>query len=198
MALWLAMLLPCSLLATERWQSDDYLIQSFMEVAMKREYGHEAQVRFSRWQGPIRLKLINEFGDKPLQAALKLNETTNFLTQRTYEQIKALTEQGRTTDAARVAQEAYATAIESRTPQLAGALGYVERAWLSIKNATKGAFDAALNIGRGNTLDGQIEALRQRIESAQTSIYSRDKVPELRQELALLQEQQRIDRKSVV
>lgn len=68
MALWLAMLLPCSLLATERWQSDDYLIQSFMEVAMKREYGHEAQVRFSRWQGPIRLKLINEFGDKPLQA----------------------------------------------------------------------------------------------------------------------------------
>lgn len=32
------------------------------------EYGHEAQVRFSRWQGPIRLKLINEFGDKALQA----------------------------------------------------------------------------------------------------------------------------------
>ena len=66
--MWLAALLPCTLQATERWQSDDYLIQSFMEVAMKREYGHEAQVRFSRWQGPIRLKLINEFGDKPLQA----------------------------------------------------------------------------------------------------------------------------------
>ena len=137
-------------------------------------------------------KAFQSLADKPLHAALKLNETTNFLTQRTYEQIKALTEQGRTTDAARVAQEAYATAIESRTPQLAGALGYVERAWLSIKNATKGAFDAALNIGRGNTLDGQIEALRQRIESAQTGIYSRDKVPELRQELALLQEQQRM------
>ncbi len=68
LALWLAALLSCSLQAAERWQSNDYLVQSFMEVAMKREYGHEAQVRFSRWQGPIRLKLINEFGDKALQA----------------------------------------------------------------------------------------------------------------------------------
>lgn len=68
LALWLATLLPCTLQAAERWQSNDYLVQSFMEVAMKREYGHEAQVRFSRWQGPIRLKLINEFGDKALQA----------------------------------------------------------------------------------------------------------------------------------
>jgi hypothetical protein len=66
--LWLAALLPLSSQAAERWQSDDYLTMSFFEVAMKREYGHAQHVRFSRWQGPIRLKLINEFGDKPLQA----------------------------------------------------------------------------------------------------------------------------------
>ncbi|MFM4995481.1 MULTISPECIES: DUF2927 domain-containing protein [Aeromonas] len=65
LVLWL---LSLPLFAAERWQRDDYLLQSFMEVAMKREYGHEAQIRFSRWQAPIRLKLINEFGDKPLQA----------------------------------------------------------------------------------------------------------------------------------
>ena len=62
----LALLLPLS--ATERWQRDDYLVQSFMEIAMKREYGHEQQEHFSRWPGPVRLKLVNEFGDKPLQA----------------------------------------------------------------------------------------------------------------------------------
>lgn len=69
LCLWLASLfcLPTAL-AAERWQSDDYLTQSFFEIAMKREYGHEQHVRFSRWQTPIRLKLINEYGDKPLQA----------------------------------------------------------------------------------------------------------------------------------
>lgn len=65
---WLAWMPSQPLQAAARWQSDAYLIQSFMEVAMKREYGHETQIRFSRWQAPIRLKLINEFGDKPLQA----------------------------------------------------------------------------------------------------------------------------------
>lgn len=68
MGLWLAWLPLGDVQGAARWQSDDYLIQSFFEVAMKREYGHEQHVRFSRWQTPIRLKLINEFGDKPLQA----------------------------------------------------------------------------------------------------------------------------------
>ena len=65
LALWLLSLPIC---AAERWQREEYLIQSFMEIAMKREYGHEKTVRFSRWHAPIRLKLINEFGDKALQA----------------------------------------------------------------------------------------------------------------------------------
>lgn len=54
--------------ATERWQSDSYLIESFMTIAMEREYGEAKQTRFARWQQPVRLKLVNESGDKPLQA----------------------------------------------------------------------------------------------------------------------------------
>ena len=54
--------------ATERWQSDSYLVESFMAIAMEREYGEAKQTRFARWQQPIRLQLINESGDKPLQA----------------------------------------------------------------------------------------------------------------------------------
>ena len=107
-------------------------------------------------------------------------------------QIKALEDQGRTVDAARVAQEAYAHAIEGRTPQVLATLGLVERAWLAIKSATKSAVDAALDIGRGNTLEEQIAKVRARIDSAGAGIYSRDKVPALRDELALLQEQARM------
>jgi phage-related minor tail protein len=137
-------------------------------------------------------KAFASLAKEPLTAALKLNEGTNFLTRSVYEQIKALTEQGRTVDAARVAQEAYASAVEQRTPQLLQGLGYVERAWNAIKNATKGAADAALSVGRGNTLEDQIKAVQDRLESAKTGIYSRDKVPALRDELALLQEQARM------
>jgi phage-related minor tail protein len=137
-------------------------------------------------------KAFASLAKEPLTAALKLNEGTNFLTKSVYDQIKALNEQGRTVDAARVAQEAYSAVLEQRTPQLLQGLGYVERAWLAIKDATKGAADAALNVGRGNTLEGQIEAVLARLESARTGIYSRDKVPALRQELALLQEQARM------
>jgi hypothetical protein len=54
--------------ANERWQSDSYLVESFMAIAMEREYGEAKQTGFARWQQPIRLQLINESGDKPLQA----------------------------------------------------------------------------------------------------------------------------------
>ena len=54
--------------ADERWQSDSYLTESFMAIAMEREYGEARQTRFARWQQPIRLLLVNESGDKPLQA----------------------------------------------------------------------------------------------------------------------------------
>ncbi|MGN5288141.1 DUF2927 domain-containing protein [Aeromonas sp. 11P] len=54
--------------ADERWQSDSYLTESFMAIVMEREYGEAGQTRFARWHQPIRLQLINESGDKPLQA----------------------------------------------------------------------------------------------------------------------------------
>ena len=64
----LSLLAGHSAQADERWQSDSYLTESFMAIAMEREYGEARQTRFARWQQPIRLQLINESGDKPLQA----------------------------------------------------------------------------------------------------------------------------------
>ncbi|WP_421252740.1 DUF2927 domain-containing protein [Aeromonas jandaei] len=66
----LALLTLCSFFSqgAERWQSDSYLTESFMAIAMEREYHETAHPRFTRWQQPVRLLLINESGDKPLQA----------------------------------------------------------------------------------------------------------------------------------
>jgi phage-related minor tail protein len=95
-----------------------------------------------------------KLGKDPLKASIALNESTNFLTKSVYEQIKALEEQGKTVEAARVAQEAYNSALQDRTPQLVQNLGLIERGWMAIKDATKGAYDAALNIGRqSNPID---------------------------------------------
>ena len=113
-------------------------------------------------------KAFQSLADKPLAAALKLNETTGFLTQRTYDQIRALEEQGRTTEAARVAQEAYAGAIESRTPQLVASLGSIERAWMRIKGVSKKAVDVVLGIGRADTAQSLLEKAPAALERART------------------------------
>jgi phage-related minor tail protein len=89
-----------------------------------------------------------ELSKGPAEASKRLNETTNFLTAAVFGQIKALQDAGRNTDAARVAQEAYVASITERAPQLEQRLGAIERAWKAIKEATAGAVDAALEIGR--------------------------------------------------
>ncbi|MDI4633287.1 phage tail length tape measure family protein [Pelomonas sp. V22] len=115
-----------------------------------------AILQMERAGGPAAEELVKQFASlakSPLESALKLNETTGFLTRSVYEQIRALEDAGRTTDAAKVAQEAYARAVEQRSPELVKNLGYVEKAWLGIKDAAKGAIDNTLSVGRVSTAD---------------------------------------------
>ena len=97
------------------------------------------------------VKAFQELGKEPLKAALKLNEAQGFLTASVYEQIKALESQGRTLEAAKVAQDAYAAALEQRTPAMQAQLGTLERGWLAVKNATAEAVDKMLSIGRARS-----------------------------------------------
>ena len=153
-----------------------------------------AAIRFEAVGGPAADETAKAFADlakSPLEASLKLNQATNFLTESVYKQIKALDEQGRTVDAARVAQEAYASAIESRTPQMLESLGYVERAWLAVKEATKAAADSLLSIGRVAGPEQAANALRNRIASVQAGNEGREGkslLPELQAQLAALQQ----------
>lgn len=130
----------------------------------------QAAIDMERAGGPAAeetAKAFAELGKSPLQAALRLTETTRFLTAATAEQIQTLERQGKTAEAAKVAQEAYAQALEQRAPELAGRLGLIERAWQGIKDATKGAFDALLDIGRVDPLQQQIAALDASISAYQ-------------------------------
>lgn len=93
-------------------------------------------------------KAFAELGKEPLKASEKLNEQQRYLTLAIYEQIKALEEQGRTAEAANVAQRAYADSQDERNRRLEASLGDYQRAWERLGAAAKKAWDWMLNIGR--------------------------------------------------
>ncbi|WP_170840513.1 phage tail length tape measure family protein [Janthinobacterium lividum] len=102
-------------------------------------------------------KDFSELGKAPLDALESLNEKYRFLTASTYSQINALVDQGKTTEAAKVAQNAYADMMESRSKSVTESLGYLERAWASLGSGAKTAWDYMLNIGREDTLDEKLK-----------------------------------------
>lgn len=129
----------------------------------------EAAVRLERVGGPAvrdTVAAFQQLAKDPLKASVRINETTNFLTESLYRQIKALTEQGDAMGAARVAQEAFASESISRAKEIKANLGAVERAWNGIKGAIESAKDAVMSFGRSNS-DAELEAVRLRIRQLQ-------------------------------
>jgi phage-related minor tail protein len=165
-----------------------------------------AAIELQRAGGPAiddTAKAFAELGRAPLQAALKLNESTNFLTAALYEQIKALEEQGRSTEAARVAQQGFSAAMEQRIPQLAANLGLLERAWRGIKDAIAGAADELLNVGRKSNiseLQNQLKnaeiAAKEAGPAGLVAILAERKVRALRDQVDAAQEVERLARRS--
>lgn len=105
------------------------------------------------------VKNFEKIAKDPTAEILKLNESMNFLTATTYEHIKALQEQGNVQGAAQAANEAYESGLERTATSVQKNLGYLETGWNAVKSAAKGAWDAALNIGRQDTLTQQIQKL---------------------------------------
>lgn len=93
-------------------------------------------------------KQFAELSNDPLKASLALNEQMNYLTADVYNQIKALEQQGKTEEAAAVAQKAYSDAMNSRSAELLENLGYIEKASSFITSSAKRMWDAILGVGR--------------------------------------------------
>ncbi|EJG5923451.1 phage tail tape measure protein [Salmonella enterica] len=103
--------------------------------------------------------------DDPVNAAKELDRTLHFLTATQLEQIRVLGEQGRTSDAAKIAMSAYSEEMNKRMTDVHDNLGWVEKAWNSLGNAAKWAWDRMLDIGREDTLDEKIAALQKKINN---------------------------------
>ena len=109
----------------------------------------------------------------PLEATIKLNQSYGYLTEATYKQIKALEEQGKKTEAARVAQEAFAGAQTQIADKISGSAGTIERAWDAVTKAIRGAGNALLSIGRDAGPEGRLEAQRATVAALEQRLAQR-------------------------
>ncbi|HIH4306481.1 TPA: phage tail length tape measure family protein [Klebsiella pneumoniae] len=155
-----------------------------------------AVVEISEATGIATEKLVGDFNDiaaDPVAAITKLNDQYHFLTLATYNQIKALQDEGNQQDAARVATDAYANAMQQRANDIHQNLGILERAWDSLAKTAKGAWDAMLDIGREQTGTERISQIRKELDwidkAAGGKLFFGGRKAELEDELNNLQSQ---------
>ncbi|MBD9629744.1 phage tail length tape measure family protein [Pseudomonas sp. PDM19] len=130
-------------------------------------------LNWSKMTGQATTEVVQNFNDlakDPVDAVKKLDDQLHFLTAAQYANIQSLQEQGRTMDAARVATEAYADALATRSAEMEQNLGYVEKAWNGLKGAAKSAWDAMLDVGRTETPEQQLAKVYKQIENAQKGV----------------------------
>lgn len=140
--------------------------EALVEMATNGRVGKEqlqgaaqAALAWGKATGASAADVAKNFADlskDPLGGTMRLNEGMNYLTASTYQQIKALTEQGRTTEAAAVAQKAYADVMKERAPELLAQLGYLEKGWINVRDGITGAWDALKSIGREQSAEDKL------------------------------------------
>jgi lambda family phage tail tape measure protein len=119
------------------------------------------------------VKAFTELGEEPLKATEKLNKGMNYLTLGIYDQIKALEDQGRKTEAATVAQNAYDTAQNAVAQKLKANLGSVETFMLSLTTTASRMWDSILAVGRQSTPEAQFGAAQRAVAALQAAYDSR-------------------------
>ncbi|POT69473.1 phage tail protein [Klebsiella michiganensis] len=129
-----------------------------------------AIVKTSEATGIATDKLVGDFNDiaaDPVVAITKLNDQYHFLTLATYNQIKALQDEGNQQEAARVASESYSSSLIQRSNDIKENLGLLEKAWDGVWGSAKKAWDAMFDIGREQTLADKLATLNENIAEAQ-------------------------------
>ncbi|EKG7049582.1 phage tail tape measure protein [Escherichia coli] len=131
--------------------------------------------------------------DDPVSAAKALDDELHFLTASQLEQIRVLGEQGRTSDAARIAMSALAEETGKRTSDIDNNLNALGSTLQTLSDWWKQFWDAAMNIGREDSLDAQIASLQEKIQRAKTFPWTKASttVEYDQQQLDALQERKR-------
>ncbi len=156
-------------------------------------------IQLERAGGPAvedTVKAFASLGKEPVQASLELNKTTNYLTLALFQQIKALEDQGRASEAAAMAQTAFDDAMKSRIPQMEAQLNGLGKLWRWVADGVKETADAMKGMFRVDSLEKQLKDAERLLEVSQKGLYSRGLVPERAQAVEDLKEQIRLRTRS--
>lgn len=121
----------------------------------------EAAVNLSRLTGRSIQQTTSEvlaLADAPVPALVKLNEQYHFLTTATYDQVRALADQGREVDAVKFAIEELARVSAQRTVEMERNAGTLEKAYSYVKREIQEALQFYRDLGRTD-IDHQINKL---------------------------------------
>lgn len=100
--------------------------------------------------------------DKPYEAAKRLDQQIHFLNASTLERIRLLQEEGRNSEATRIAQSAYAEAMIRRTDELGGKVGWLQQLTTGLRKAFAELWD---NVGGGVvSREEELERLQRRLQ----------------------------------
>lgn len=153
-----------------------------------------AVVKTSEATGIATDKLVNDFNSiatDPVAAITRLNDQYHFLTLATYNQIKALQDEGNQQEAASVATDAYANTLQQRATDIQQNLGLLEKAWNGLAGAAKSAWDAMLDVGRESGGNERVAQIRKELDWIDNAVGGKAvfgaRRKELEQELNILQ-----------
>ncbi|MFG3875731.1 phage tail tape measure protein [Escherichia coli] len=142
------------------FRGSDIVMVAKAAAQMERSVGQSVSDTISQFK---RLK------DDPVNAARTLDNELHFLTATQLEQIRVLGEQGRASDAARIAMSALAEETGKHTSDIDNNLNALGSTLQTLSDWWKQFWDAAMNIGRNDSLDAQIAALQEKIQRAKKS-----------------------------
>lgn len=103
------------------------------------------------------IKQFQRLKDQPVQAVMELDKSLHFLTATQLEQITTLEEQGRKTEATKLAWELFSTSMNERTKQISENLGTLETAWKWVGEAAQNAWNQMLNVGRSVSVQEKLD-----------------------------------------
>lgn len=109
-------------------------------------------------------KLI-ELGEKPAETIAKLNEQYHVLTAAQYARIAALEEEGRVSDAARLANEALSDEMSKRAKEVEDSAGWIVRSAHWVRDAWNEAWDAVKQAGKPTSLADQAKDIEAQIDA---------------------------------
>lgn len=134
-----------------------------------------AALNMSQVTGVSVKKAVEDFSsleDKPLQAAVKLNEQYHFLTEATYDQIAAFEKAGLTDQAAAVAQEAFANAFSDRVKQMERDTSTLGAAWDYVSTGFSNFWNRMKENLGSNTINQQIKVIDDEIVGLEKTMFS--------------------------